>query len=356
MQEAATPETGPADADASAESIAAEILADVDKEAPASDVEDVEQEQVNETESDGQADEAPEVEDDATEPDESPDETDDGTPEADDEADAFAALLASNPDLKVKVKVNGEMIEVPLSELPDGYSRTEDYKAKTAAVAEERRQVEAERQRVETEVSEKYANQLEEATNLFAQWDPVLQEARQINWEALKQADPAAYVAAQDAVNERLNAIQRMNSHVEQTRAQYQQQQQLQQEQERAQRFDQAADEIVKLRPELADEAKFKAFAGEAVQTMKEYGFAGEEIVDALDHRVLKLVDDARQWRAQKAARASLPEKRVVPKSVVKPLTSDGTVSQTSKPRFPQNADRQTKGAWIARQILESES
>ena len=28
-----------------------------------------------------------------------------------------------------------------------------------------------------------YANQLEEATNLFAQFDPVLAEAQQINWE-----------------------------------------------------------------------------------------------------------------------------------------------------------------------------
>jgi len=344
MQDAATPETGPADAPASADSIAAELAAGIGEEAPASDIEDVTQELVNEAEGTGEAEaveaDAPETEDDATEPAEEPENPEEGTP---------------SEEQTVTVKVDGEERQVPLSEALAGYSRLEDYKAKTAAVAEERRQVEAERQRVETDVSAQFANQLEEATNLFAQFDPVLNEARNINWEALKAQDPAAYVAAQDAVNERLTAIQRMNSHVEQTRAQHQQVQRQQIEQERAQRFDKAADEIVKARPELADEVKFKAFAGESVEFLKGVGFTPEEIVDALDHRVLSLADKARQWDAHVAARQSLPEKRVVPKSAVKPLTSDGTGMQTSKPRFPGKADRQTKGDWIARQIIESE-
>ncbi len=339
MQDAATPETGPADAPASAESIAAELAAGTGDEAPANDLEEVTQELVNETEGTGEADEAPETEDDATEPAEEPENPEEGTPE----------------EQTYTVKVNGEERQVPLTDLLNGYSRTEDYKAKTAVVAEERRQVEAERQRVETEVSAQFANQLEEATNLFAQFDPVLSEAQNINWEALKAQDPAAYVAAQDAVQERLTAIQQMNSQVAQTRAQHQQAQQAQVEQERTQRFDFAADEIVKARPELADEVKFKAFAGESVEFLKGAGFTPEEIVDALDHRVLSLADKARQWDAHVAARQSLPEKRVVPKSAVKPLTSDGTGMQASKPRFPGKADRQAKGDWIARQILNSE-
>ncbi len=343
MQDAATPETGPADAPASAESIAAELAVGIGDEAPATDLEEVTQELVNETEGTGEAEaeeaDAPDTEDDATEPAEEPENPEEGAPE----------------EQTYTVKVNGEERQVPLSDLLNGYSRTEDYKAKTAAVAEERRQVEAERQRVETEVSAQFANQLEEATNLFAQFDPVLSEAQNINWEALKAQDPAAYVAAQDAVQERLTAIQRMNSQVAQTRAQHQQAQQQQVEQERVTRFDFAADEIVKARPELADEARFKAFASESVEFLKGAGFTGEEIVDALDHRVLSLADKARQWDAHVAARQSLPEKRVVPKSAVKPLTSDGTGMQTSKPRFPGKADRQAKGDWIARQIINSE-
>lgn len=336
MTDTATPETGPVDAPASIESIAAEIAAG--GESPADNLEEVTQELVNEAEGTaGESDKEPGTEDDATEPPEGEPETEDGTPD----------------ETLVTVKVNGEERQVPLAEAIAGYSRTEDYKAKTAAVAEERRAVEAERASLDTTLKAEYANQLEEATNLFAQFDPVLSEARNINWEALKAQDPAAYVQAQDAVNERLSAIQQMSAQVEKLRAETQQRQQTQVAEERAQRFDKAAEEIVKLRPELADEAKFKAFAGETVEFLKGVGFTGEEIVDALDYRVLTLADKARRWDAHEAAQKALPEKKVVPKSAVKPLTSDGSGSSQPRPRFPGAASREAKGDWIARQILE---
>lgn len=356
MSDTATPETGPVDAPASAESIAAEILA-TGGESPANDLEAVTQELVKEAEGEaGDSDKEPGTEDEATETaDDEGEEAEEGNPEVNDEADPFAELLAKNPDLKVKVKVNGETIEVPLSELPNGYSRTEDYKAKTTAAAEALREAEAVKANAETQAKADYANQLEEATNLFAQFDPVLSEASRIDWDALKVQDPAAFVAAQDAVQERLNAIGQMKQQVEKLRGETQQHQEQQLERERAERFDKAAEEIVKTRPELADEAKFRAFAGEAVSTLKEIGFTGEEIVDALDHRVLMLVDLAREGQAARAARQSLPERKVVPKSAVKPLTSDGSGSSQPRSRFPGSATREAKGDWIARQILNQE-
>lgn len=354
MEDTATPLAGPVDApasDHSIESIVAELQAGGGSET-ADNLKEVTQELVNETEGNGDSPKEPGTEDDATDATDEAEAPEEGSPQESEAADPFAKLVADNPDLTVKVKVNGETIEVPIAELTNGYSRTEDYKAKTAAVAEERRQVEALRESTEATVKAEYANQLEEATNLFAQFDPVLAEAQRIDWNALKQADPAAFVAAQDAVNERLTAIQQMKNHVEKLRAETSQRAEADTQRERAERFDKAAEEIVKLRPDLADEAKFKAFAGEAVDGLKSYGFSGEEIVDVLDHRVLQLIDDARYGRAQREAQKALPEKRVVPKSAVKPLTSDGTGSSATKPRFPANADRRAKGAFIANQIL----
>ena len=342
MNDTATPETGPVDAPASVESVTAELL-NGGGESPADNLEEVTQELVNETEGTGDSEQEPATEEDATEEAaEEAAESEEGTPEEQEEP-------------KYTVKVNGEEREVPLSELLNGYSRTEDYKAKTAAVAEARREAEALKANVEAQTKAEYANQLEEATNLFAQYDPVLAEAQRIDWNALKAQDPAAFVAAQDAVQERLTAIQQMKIQVERARAEAQQHQQAQLEQERAQRFDKAADEIVKQRPDLADEAKFRAFAGETVEFLKEVGFSGEEIVDALDHRVLTLADKARRWEAHEAAQKALPEKKVVPRSAVKPLKSDGSGSSQPRARFPVNADRNTKGNWIADQILNSE-
>lgn len=338
MSDTATPETGPVDAPASIESIVAEIGAGSD--GPANGADAIADELVKEAEGTGEADEAPETEDDATEPAEL--EADEAEPEAEE----------AQPDEQTfTVKVNGEERQVPLPELLKGYSRTEDYKAKTAAVAEERRTLEAQKATFESDLRAQYANQLEEATSLFAQYDPVLQEAQRIDWATLKTQDPAAYVQAQDAVEARLTAIQEMRQRAAQARGQAHQHQQQQAEQERAQRFDAAADEIVKAMPELADEAKFATFASDAIGHLRGEGFTQDEIGDFLDHRVLKVADDARKWRAHVAAQKALPEKKVVPKSAVKALTTDGG-SRAPKPRFPANAERDRKGNWIAEQIL----
>lgn len=339
MTDTATLETGPVDAPASLESVTAEMEAGGGNE-PANDLEEVTQQLVNEANgTDGDSDKEPGEPEEATEPANDEPASDDGTPE----------------EQTYTVKVNGEERTVPLSELLNGYSRTEDYKAKTTAAAELKREAEALRDNAEAQAQAKYASQLEEATNLFAQFDPVLSEARNIDWEALKRADPAAFVQAQDAVQARVAAIQRMNADVERMRGETQQQQQVQAEQERSTRFDKAAEEIVKLRPELADEAAFRTFAGETVEVLKGYDFTGEEIINSLDHRVLRLADDAAKWRRHEAAQRSLPERKVVPKSAVKPLTSDGSGSSQPRPRFPGNATREAKGNWIADQILSEE-
>jgi len=344
MTDTATLETGPVDAPATLDSVLAEFEAG--GEAPDDAVESVVQELVNEAEGKGDSEQEPATEDDATEAADAE--------EAESEADEPEE---GNPDEPTyTVKVNGEEIAVPLTELLKGYSRTEDYKAKTMAVADERRELQAARSTVEATVQAEYANRLEEATGLMAKFDPVLAEARKIDWNALKQADPAAYVQAQDAVNTRLNAIQQMNTQVEQARQQSQAAQAQQAEQERATRFDTAANKIVEVMPELADESRFKDFASNAIEFLrKDVGFSQEEIADALDERVLMLANDARQWRAHQAAMKQLPPKKIVPKSAVKALTTDGSGSRASTPRFPSRAGRDAKADWVAQAILSEE-
>lgn len=339
MTDTATPETGPVDAPASLESITAEMEAGGD-EAPAEALEDVTQELVNEAESDGgePSDEEPAAEDDATDPAEDAGEPDESTPESDEQL--------------VTVKVNGEELQVPLSEALAGYSRLQDYKAKTAEVAQKARELDAKASTIEADVKAHYASQLEQATNAFAEFDPVLVEARKINWEQLKATDPAAFVQAQDAVQARVAMLNEMKQQVATARQEAQQTQQVQEQQERAQRFDQAAEKIVEAMPELADEAKFQAFASEAIGHLKSLGFEPEEIASSLDHRVLTLADEARQWRAYKAAQKSLPQKKVVQKSAVKPLTTDGDGSRAPKSRLPANASRERKVDWVTQQLL----
>jgi hypothetical protein len=345
MTDTATPLAGPVDAPASIESVTAEFEAG--GEAPAEAVDTVVQELVNEAEGKGEpSQEEPTTEDDATDPAETPEEG---------EVEAEEPEEAQPDEQSYTVKVNGEERTVPLSELLNGYSRTEDYKAKTAEVAEQRRNLEAKATTIEADVKAHYANQLEEATNAFAEFDPVLQEARKIDWNALKATDPAAFVQAQDAVQARLQQLDAMKAKVATAREESQQQLTQREQQERETRFNTAAEKIVEAMPELADEAKFADFASTAIAHLKAEGFEPAEIAESLDHRVLKIADDARRWRAHVAAQAQLPQKKIVPKSAVKPLTTDGAGSRASAPRFNPNAPRDRKADWVVNQLLSEE-
>ncbi len=354
MQDTATRESGPVDAPASLESVTAEIEAG-GAEAPASNLEDVTQELVNEVESDGQADKAPETEDNATDPIEKEEpESEEATPD-DETASEDTADQADPDEPKYTVKVNGEEREVPLSELQKGYSRTEDYKAKTMALADERRALEQAKATVEQDVQGQYANELTQRLAEFEALDPVLMEARQIDWDRLKAEDPATFVQYSEAVNQRLALIDQHRGQIAQIEQAQASRAAETAQAELSQRMDMAANKIVEMMPELTEGDSFQRFATDNIAYLRETGFTPNEIQEAVDDRALMLADKARKWDAHQAAIKSLPARKVVPKSAVRPLTSDGTSSAAPQKRFPTNASREAKGDWIVNEILNSE-
>lgn len=87
-------------------------------------------------------------------------------------------------DLTVKVKVDGQEVEVTLAELRNGYSRTADYTRKATALAEQRKAVEAEVEAIRAERAQ------------YAQMLPILQQqiqqqnAAEPDWDTLYDEDP----------------------------------------------------------------------------------------------------------------------------------------------------------------------
>lgn len=74
---------------------------------------------------------------------------------------------AAVPETMYEVKVNGQTIKVPLSELTSGYSRQQDYTRKTTELAEQRKQY-------ETQITE-YQKQISEVQEFFS--DPRVKAA-----------------------------------------------------------------------------------------------------------------------------------------------------------------------------------
>lgn len=349
MQEStATPETGPVDAPVSMDSVLAEFGAGEPK---ADATEEVVAELVKKTEEEGDSVTEPDTEGSATEPVEPEEESEEATPDEEPEEETPPA-----DEPTFKVKANGEEMEVPLSELLKGYSRTEDYKSKTMALADERRSLEQAKATVETDVRQQYANELKQRVDLFEALDPVLSEARQIDWDRLKREDPATFVEYSDAVNQRIALVQQHRAEIEKIEQERGQAAAAQAEAERVQRLEIAANKIVETMPELAEGENFQRFATDNIGLLRESGFTAEEIAEALDDRVLLLADDARKWRALQLAKQGLPAKKVVPKSKVKPMTTDGSdSSRAPAARLSKSASRDERADFVVNQLLKQE-
>jgi hypothetical protein len=321
MSEAVTPETAAVDAPVSMESIIDEIASGNPGESDelSSVVEELEG---------GQAEEAAEPEEDATE----------AVEESEETAKEETQEQEDKPEPTYKVKVNGEEVEVPLSELTKGYSREQDYTKKTMALAEER-----------TKLQSQFASELKQATDLFEALDPILSEARNIDWQALAQSDPATYVQLKEAVDQRRAAV-------EQARAKIAEASQGSPEADAAAQAEVAQKEteaLIKAMPELADPEKLKGFATEAVNYLRGSGFEDGEIADLIDHRALTIIDKARRYDAIEKAKAELPAKKVVPKSKVKPMKSDASDSSRPAKRIPANASREQRISAVLNQFFE---
>jgi hypothetical protein len=217
---------------------------------------------------------------------------------------------------RYRVKVRGQDVEVPLSELLNGYSRTEDYKAKTAEVAEQRRALEAKQAEITARA------QAMDALLASAPLDPVLAEGQKTDWLKLAQEDPAGYVQRRAAFDERLAYWNAVSAERQRT---------MQEAQAEAMR--QSSERLAEALPEWRDETKRKEVVGKLRTTLNSYGFSEAELAGVTDHRVLLVAMDAAKWREAQAARQSAETKRAAPPppKVIRPGTANEGANQQSK-------------------------
>lgn len=324
MPQAVTPETGTVDAPASMEDVLSELetgpAPDTEESVVAELVEEAEEGQSEKEADEGETTDADE------EAEESPEETDESE---------------DTPEPTFKVKVNGNEIEVSQSELIKGYSREADYTAKTMALAEDRKNLQA-----------RFADELQQQVMLFEQLDPVLAEARNIDWQKLAMEDPATYVQLKAAVDEREAALKQAREKIDQAKKGSEDPAQ---EAEIAQlETRKLVDKGKEVGLDLSTPEAMNGFARQAVDYLRGTGFDDGEIADVIDHRALLIVEKARRFDELEAAKAKLPAKKVVPKSQVKPLRSDATDSgKPSAKRFPANAPREKQLDYVVNQLLQ---
>ena len=229
----------------------------------------------------------------------------------------------SEPVPTYKVKVGKEELDVPLDELLKGYSRTADYTRKTQEIAETRKAVEAERQKIEeaARLRDTYAQRLSVIEQMLSQGEKAEDLA------ALKESDPIGYavkIAEQTEREKQLAAVRAEQSRIAQ--------QQQAEQQERLNAHLQA--EALKLQeaiPEMADPAKGQAIRTDIRNYAKKIGFSDQELSQVYDSRAVTALYKAMQYDKLTAGKQDAVKKVAQAPRMMRPGTSTPEARETQE-------------------------
>lgn len=202
-------------------------------------------------------------------------------------ADDEDAEEASDPmEQLVTVKIDGKEEQIPLKEAIAGYQRQADYSRKTGALAEQRKQLEAEAQQVMAERAQ-YAqllNALQQQLTEAAQGEP--------DWEKLYAEDPLEYVRQKDVWRERNERLQAATAEQRRVMA-LMQEQQVRQLQQTVQ---QGREKLKELVPAWKDTARWEQDRVKVREYAQKLGYAPEEVSQVYDPRAVVAVYKAMKY------------------------------------------------------------
>jgi hypothetical protein len=224
-----------------------------------------------------------------------------------------------------RVKVGKDEVEVPLDELLKGYSRTADYTRKTQEVAEQRKAVEAERQRIEeaNKLRDVYAERLKVIEQMLSQPEKAEDLA------SLKENDPIGYavrVAEQSEKEKQLAAVRAEQQRIAQ-------QQQSEQSERLKAHLAAEAEKLQSAIPEFADPAKREVIKNDVRNYAKQIGFTDEELAQVYDSRAVLALYKAAQYDKLVANKTEATKKVVQAPRMMRPgsFTPEARESQEVK-------------------------
>ncbi|MGE5452434.1 MAG: hypothetical protein ACM3VZ_11410 [Acidobacteriota bacterium] len=266
---------------------------------------------------------------------EQPDQAESEAPE-EVEAQAETPEESAEDDPLVTIKVDGKEVQVPLSELKNGYQRQADYTRKTMEVSEQRKAAEAEAQRA-TQERQQYAASLQ---RMQAQLEVALQEQQKIDWEQLIQTDPQEYLKQKHLFEQRQAAWQQNIANQQQLAQAVEAEQNVQ----RQNHIKQQQEILLAKLPEWKDPKKAQAETLAIRQYLIDQGH-DEQLVDTLADANMVLTARKAMLFDQMVSKAQAATKKVeaLPQKVEKP----GTGSSPSLDRRSASFQRLSKSGRI---------
>lgn len=235
--------------------------------------------------------------------------------------DQFADALEMPLDdfmgnIKATVKINGAEKTVTLSELRDGYQMEADYRRKTSELAEQRKEFESEREQLTSELSKQFT-EAEQLTGLLEQ--SLLNDYNSVDWNGLRQSDPAEFAAKKQEFNDKYAQIQQVRTQVnDEIRKQYELQQD--ERQEKLEKIlNQEKEKLIEAIPDFGNEEKARVLVGNIQKYLNGFGFTDDEIKQIYDHRHMLIIRDAMAYRDLKTRQPEVKNKVVNAPKLQKP-------------------------------------
>jgi hypothetical protein len=230
------------------------------------------------------------------------DDTEEESTEYDDEPDQ------SEPST-IRVKVDGEEVDVTLDDLKRSYSGQGKIQKGMQEAAEMRKQAQAQAHQVAQAAQAIQAMYQKVQTEGFVK--PPEEPSRE-----LFDSDPIGYMEAKMQYDEGLKAFNEQQAQLRQQQAYVQQIQ----AQEQQARLTQEMEKLTEKIPEFKDPERAGKFKEDLVRTANEfYGYAPEDLQGVTDHRALMVLADAMRWRKSQANKSKAEQKASKARPVIKP-------------------------------------
>lgn len=246
-------------------------------------------------------------------------------PEADavelpDSFDGLAEAIGVDTDklkgLKVRVKIDGQESSVPLAEVLKSYQLEGHVNRKSMELAEQRKAFEAEATAKQTELQ----TRLQQADSLLSNVEQgLLAQFNAINWDDLRQNDPAEFAAKRQEFAEQYQRVQAAKQQVliEAQRMQTEHKQKMQNQLQETLKSEHTA--LLNKLPEWKDETKAKAEKDAIRGYLESAGFANEELSNISDHRAILIARKAMLYDQMQGKKPELTKKVINLPKVQKP-------------------------------------
>ena len=217
---------------------------------------------------------------------------------------------------KYRVKAAGEEKEVTLDELIKSYQLGTDYTKKSQAVAEERKVVEAERQRIEEAryLRDQYAERLQVIEQMLNQ------QPETENLDYLKETDPIGYAVKVAELSQREKQLAQVQAERQRIA--------MQQDQERQEQLGHViqaeARKLAEAIPEYADPQKGEVARRELREFGQKLGFTEQELAGIYDSRQVLTLWKAMQYDKLQSAKPGITKKVNEAPKVMKSGVSQG--------------------------------